>query len=515
MSHVSSSPLRPRRAWRLNLRAVVILVLVLVMFGGILAVLSFLKSGGRSALVQAKQLIAKDQDDLALSYLNQFLDKSGTSRTDQVEALDLKAQILSRSARGVDQLRGAVKLGERALRLADEGPRIQDIRRRQLDRILKLAPYMPPEANSAVDSQRSLYNTGNLIASELIKHGDHSAETLKLQGRMLEGLAAGTNPEILGQAVELYEKARALDPADAETCARLAIYYRDRTDDPQRGQEVLEDLVKNAPESVPAHLALFQYQVEQGRRAEARNARDDAQQYFETARKTLDKALKLDPKGLNTHLAAAEFELARNRPEAARKLLEALPEKDRADHRARALLGLSSLKQNHIDEAIAIWRQGLIASNGTDANLTWRLAYILLNLGRLDEAKPLMIQYRRLTGSEEPTPRSQFLDALALLKRNRPAEAIPTLETIRLKADDEILPLIYTILGQCYEAVRDVPAALEQYAKATRGRSRAARPSPGPASPAQGPARGGRIRAAAGPQHPGREPHPAAGTGQG
>ena len=100
MSHVPSSPLKPRRAWRLNLRAVVILAVVLVVFGGILATLSTLKSGGRSALVQAKQLAEKGQDDLALSYLNQFLERSGISKSDHVEALELKAQILTRSARG-------------------------------------------------------------------------------------------------------------------------------------------------------------------------------------------------------------------------------------------------------------------------------------------------------------------------------------------------------------------------------------------------------------------------------
>ena len=473
-SHASSSPSQKsspsrkssRRAWRLNLRAVAILVTVLVVVGAGLAVLSLVKSGGRSALVQARQLVEKGQDDLAMSYLNQFLDRSGISTADQVEALRLKAEILTRTARGVDQLREAIKLGERALRLAGEGPQTQDLRREQLQRILRLAPYMPAEANNSVDSQRGLYSTGDRIARDLIEHGDRSAEALKLRAQMLDGLATGTNSEALDKAIDLYEQARALDPTDAEVCIRLAVIYRDRKNDPERGQAVLESLIKKAPESAPAQLALFQYQVEQARQAEARNARDEAVKLFDSARQTLDQAVKLDPKSRNARLAAAEFELTRNRPDAARKLLEALPEDDRKDPRAKALLGLSQLKQNHIDEAIAIWRQGLVTSNGTDANLTWRLAYILLNLGRLDEAEPLIVQYRRLTGSEEPTPRTQFLEALERLKKNRPAEAIPILESVRLKADDELLPLIYTILGQCYEAVRNEPAALEQYAKA-------------------------------------------------
>ncbi len=149
MSHAPSSPSQKprRRTWRLNLQAVVILTTILVVLGGGLAVLSLVKSGGRSFLVQAKQLMEKDQEDLALSYLNQFLQKSGISKSDQIEALKLKAKILTRQARGVDQLQAAVKLGEQALRLAGEGPQTQDLRREQIKRILMLAPYMPTQAN--------------------------------------------------------------------------------------------------------------------------------------------------------------------------------------------------------------------------------------------------------------------------------------------------------------------------------------------------------------------------------
>jgi tetratricopeptide (TPR) repeat protein len=420
--------------------------------------------------VQAKQLAEKGQDDLAVSYLNRFLEESGTSKTDQVEALGLKAEILTRSGGGLGSLQEAVKLGERALRLATEGPKTQDLRREQIKRILTLAPFMPPQANESVDSQRGLYSTGDRLARELIEHGDKSAEALKFRGQMLEGLASGPNPnsELLDQAIGFYEQARKLDPSDSETCIRLAFLYRDRKDDPKRGEAVLEELVKTAPKSAPAWLALFRYQVGRGMKAEERGDLDEARQDFETARETLDETLKLDPKGLDTHLTAAEFELARNRPEAARRLLTALPEKERKDPRAQAMLGLSSLKQNRIDEAIGIWRQGLSASNGTDANLTWRLAYMLLSLGRLEEAHSLTEQFRRLSGGEEPSPRSQYLSALESLKKNRPSEAIPVLNSLRLKPgiDDDLSALIYMTLGQCYEAVRNEPAALEQYAKA-------------------------------------------------
>ena len=67
--------------------------------------------------------------------------------------------------------------------------------------------------------------------------------------------------------------------------------------------------------------------------------------------------------------------------------------------------GMIELAENRPDEAIESWQEGLIATGGNEPpSLTWRLAYIQLQLGRLGEAKPLIQQHRRITGGTEPTP---------------------------------------------------------------------------------------------------------------
>ena len=70
--------------------------------------------------------------------------------------------------------------------------------------------------------------------------------------------------------------------------------------------------------------------------------------------------------------------------------------------------GQIHLAEGHRDAAVTSWRHGLELSGGVDADLTWYLAALLLDLDRLDEAEPLVRQHRRLTGNIEggiePTP---------------------------------------------------------------------------------------------------------------
>src|SRR6185369_14919869 len=72
--------------------------------------------GQSTLLTQARKLAAdpdRKKDDLALSYLKQYL----TSQPRDLEALDLRGEILTRSAHSVGQLQEAVKVGETLLRL--------------------------------------------------------------------------------------------------------------------------------------------------------------------------------------------------------------------------------------------------------------------------------------------------------------------------------------------------------------------------------------------------------------
>ena len=103
------------------------------------------------------------------------------------------------------------------------------------------------------------------------------------------------------------------------------------------------------------------------------------------------------------------------------------------------------------------------------------------------EARPLIEQYRRLVGNEPDNPRFRelhesqeafyhFLNGLAMLRENRPEDAVKELESIRYKVfrlpdqetggtrvDDEKGAAFQLILGQAYEAAREPEKAKDAY----------------------------------------------------
>ena len=451
----ASSP-QPKRAWRLNRRAAAVLAALLVLSVAALTLVLILRpAGGQALLAQARRQVEASRPDLALSYLNEAIRRDPRN----VAALNLKTELLERSARSADDLLNAIKLGEQSLRLAPDGPESQAMRRRLVELHLKVAPHLP--------EPRLRYNLADDLARQLIEKGARDAETLRLRARVQEGLAETAQlAEALDLAIQLYEQARQLDPADVGVAERLAVLYRDKKHDPERGRRVLDQLLAAAPRSAEARLVRNRYLAELARQAEARGDHDDAANLFAQADTEIEQAVTLDPERLEVRLLAADYNLRRGRPEAAREHLKSLPEVARKDPRARALEGLSFLQQNRAAEAIEDWRQGLVSSNGTDSELTWRLAFVLLQTGRVAEAEPLIEQFRRLDGREEPGPSYLFLQGLKRLRQNQPVEAIQVLQQARRGAPEPLIAQLEFTIGQCYEAIRDEAQALDSYQRA-------------------------------------------------
>src|SRR5262249_40914409 len=92
----------------------------------------------------------------------------------------------------------------------------------------------------------------------------------------------------------------------------------------------------------------------------------------------------------------------------------------------------------------------------------------LIGMGRVNEAEPLLSQYRRLVGGNEPNPLDRYLNGFALFKKDHPAEAIAELEAIRYKVPRALEAQLYDLLGQCYERVGDTVKATEAYRQATK-----------------------------------------------
>ena len=187
-------------------------------------------------------------------------------------------------------------------------------------------------------------------------------------------------------------------------------------------------------------------------------------------------------------LAAADLALANKRPAEAAAHLDQVPEADRKDYRYRTLQGIVALHENKAEDAIESWSSGLKVTAGGDAELSWKLAFVLLQLGRVDEAEPLISQFRRnvgLTPEGRSPPSALYLEGLKLLKSNQPIEAIKKLEKARLKVPPGLKPQFHYTLGLAAEATRDEARAMEEYRQAMLADPKLAAPrlAPAPAAP--------------------------------
>ena len=222
-----------------------------------------------------------------------------------LEALDLRGEILARSARTSDHLFEIVKNGELLLRLDPDAtrPRGQAVRRRLVETYLALGPMLPssePQYSSAetlaeelvvdakeIDMRREEEKKKNKAPSGtkiLLKaKPSATAADLRLHAQALERLGIVGDRDRLARAAAQYEEARALDPGDIAGADRLARLYQFNLKSPAKAAGVLDDLLAKAP-AAPTFLAAARFYadrateaVSSGRSAEAPADRERAE----------------------------------------------------------------------------------------------------------------------------------------------------------------------------------------------------------------------------------------------
>lgn len=427
---------------RLNLRAAVILgVGSLVLVSAFFAYKAYRQRHSRALFLrEAKARLDAKETRLALQYLNRYLAMS----PGDVDALDLKARILAESVRNAFQALDAMPIHNQVLGLDPDNPKRQETRRRLVELNLRVGG-------------RS--RAAEALARELIRRGAQDAQAHRLLAAALEGVGAEGNARALEEACREYETAERIEPGDLDGAERLAQLYRDKLNDPRKATEVLDRLVEQNRKA-PAKLAAA-YLV--------RSRSFAAAGQLETADSEIARALAADPSSLDVRLAAAEAANRRgDTAAAARRHLQAIPKDARGDLRVKLVEGQVELSEQRPDAAIRTWRDGLLQTGGGHAELTWRLAQVLLDIGRPGEAEPLIAQYRRLIGGDEPNVFYRYLAGFALFKQDRPAEAIAELEAIRYKAPKNLEPHVNYLLGQCHERVNDTLKALDAYRQAAK-----------------------------------------------
>lgn len=445
----------PTRSWRLNTRAAVLLaagVLIALIVPFTLAAFR----GNTTLLDQAQALAKADKPDLALRYVNQYLNQ----RPDDPRGLDLKAELLADSAYAPEHIQEAIRACELALRRAPEASQA-GTRRRLIELHLRLGEVFPDLVP---------FRAVEELARAAVEQAPDDAGALRLLARVQAGLAAKEgDAKALNDAIAHFEKARQLDPKDVEAAERLALIYRDRADRPDKAARVLDQLIAANPGSATAYLVCYRFftSTDAGLTSETLTGTVDRK-----ATAALQEALRLAPKDFEVLLAAAENAQRQGKVAEARRHLDGIAKAQRNDSRVLFLRGMIALHENQVEPALEFWRQGLLASGGNDAGLAWRMAFVLLQMGRVDDARPLMDQFRRLSGGKEPAPSWRFLHALTLLKQNHPTDAIRELETVRKKGGALLAGQVAHALGQAHEAIRDVPGALEEYRRAVKAAPR-------------------------------------------
>ena len=284
-------------------------------------------------------------------------------------------------------------------------------------------------------------------------------------GRALEGVGfIGNDNAVLDRAIVEYERAEELVPGDVDGGVRLAFLLRTKGR-PDRADKQMEKLLEKNPKSSAVRLARLRYFLTQPARGRSSGEENAKQAAIE-----LEKALVLAPHDATVLTIAAELAVRRGDTVKATEHLNAIEPPPKNDLRVSLIRGMIQLRDQKPDEAIESWRSGLVQTGGTDAELTWRLARILLSMGRVRDAEPLMNQYNRLVNgnSAEPKPEYRYLVALADLQRGRVQEAKEALEAIRDKISRDLVGQHLVTLGAVYEGLREDSKALDAYRRAAK-----------------------------------------------
>ena len=421
------------------------------------------------ALVQ--ELKQNDKTDLALRNLDEYL----SLHPPDLEILLIKAKLLDNGAVPPERILDVARVYESVVRLNPEGEDAQKARRRLVELYVEFGDMLRMEtmnhrlrADLATQENRS--HVAESHAKQLIKYGDQEPEAHRLLAMTLDALSAPGDAKAVLEAVREYSIALKGDPTDLIAAKRLADLYLDRLNHKQRAQRVLDDILKALPEKPSSE----QDRVKLVKVRMLRHKFFVKLRLDKEASEELEAATKIAPNDLTVLIAAAEDALRRRDTAAARLQLAKVPKTLRAHPRFKMIEGLVDFGDERPLEAIETWRQGLKSSSGTDADLSWWLAYALLQMDRIDEAETLIRQYGRLAG--ERTPLYGLLEAIREERTGRPAQAARRLERLVDLVGPHWAVTANLTLGRSYEALYDDKKAETAYRRAIQVDPKAVEP---------------------------------------
>lgn len=454
------------------------LVLVLALGSGAIALQLTRNSRlGSEATEQIEQLIEDGQVGLALRHLGRYLE----SFPNDQEMLFLQARLQSERISGFNDVKRVAGMHQRLVTQYPDHPEIDEVIARLADLYIRLSDiyrtgYIPEQV-----ARESRYRAAQDLAQQLIEKNEDDPTGYLLKGKALEGMITSGSQAEAEDALEAYQEVLALnekilarDPDDSEAASnsseaalRAARLNRDRLDKPADAEKILDRLARVRPDDPEPWLIryIFHRETRDHRAAEAaiRKAREKAPDDPTVTLLAVDYALLVG----DTAIARAEF--------------DTIPEQYRNENPRQISLfsGLIEYYEQpkNPDPAMIAWREGLNLIRGGDEELTWWLAYVLINSNRLDEAREMVTQYRRLSGGED-NPNYQLLIALQFEKQARHGDAIRILSDLRREENtaEQIRDKALLALARCHEAIGDRAEAERYYQLASQANPRSSKP---------------------------------------
>lgn len=449
---------RPGQHRRLNIKGLILLFLILgVTVPGIIALRYWQTTTQRSTLLkQAREFYEKKDAARALTYINRYLEQVPNSS----EGLTLKAEILTATAVTPELAGDALQVNEQAIRALGSKASLP-MKRRSVELNLRMGKYQ----TVITQAKEILGDSVNAIPGKGEPGDAATHRMLALAMYMSDNL--GTDQKNSQEVVRQLELAWAADPSDIATALDLAMVYNTRSglskeESLAKSNEILERIVSLHPKSLEVRLTRYKLFIENN--------------LLDKAIADAKEAVKLAPQDMSARLAYSEALRLTGDNQGAIQQIDMIAEADRNRPEVRLARGLAEMTSNKIDRAVEEWRQGLVLSGGNDAETTWRLAFVLLNLGRLSEADPLIEQFKRLSGSAEGTPEASMLDAVRQMRQGQFDQAITLFESIRSKVASSLIPQANFMLGQCYQAKGNAIQATDAYRRAAKSSNRWATP---------------------------------------
>jgi cellulose synthase operon protein C len=445
-----------KRHIRLNKRAVgAALILILIAIPTFFIVGSLQDRRVRSAaLARAREFERAGHPDQAIRHLRHYLG----SHPNDLTALALQARLLAETAQSEGQILEAADLNDQLLRRTPDAPDSQDVRRRLAELYIRYgvihqrSPVFRIAPGRATSESR--YRVAEMVALQLFGPGKTNVPAdHRLLAMAREGLAVPGDTEALNGAIDEYQKALKGDPGDVIAAERLARLYLVRLHDPNKARQILDELVQARPQAADVRLVRYQFFMQQ----------HDLKQ----ATAELEDATRLAPQDLAIRLTASNHTLTQGDTAGAQNHLDALPKVLQENNRVQVMRGLIALREQRPEEAISGWQKSLLMAGGSDVELTWWLAYTLLQMGDTTKARPLVARFRQISG-EYSQSRAALLQAELDLRTGRPARAVYALERVKGPIDEGLRLRYDLTLGRAYEALWDDTKALASYRHASQ-----------------------------------------------